>query len=93
MSTNELIERLDLAARTMAGIDPATWSDPTLRGSLDEVSSVLVRIDGELARLADAIRARGLMIAEPAEAPAGTGGRRPASRTGPVLAGAPPAAA
>ncbi len=75
MSTNELIERLDETVRALGAVDPDTWSDLTLRGHLDELSAALVRVDGELARLADAVRARGLRIAEPA-------GRAPAARSG-----------
>lgn len=65
MSTKEAIERLDAAVRALGDLDLADWSDVTLRGHLDQLSAVLCQVDGELARLADAIRARGFRIEEP----------------------------
>ncbi len=60
------ITRLDAAARALGGVDLADWSDATLRGHLEELSAALVQVDGQLARLADAVRARGFRVTEPA---------------------------
>jgi hypothetical protein len=49
-------------------LDLTDWSDATLRGNLDELSGVLCQVDGELARLAEAVRSRGFRVAEPAAA-------------------------
>jgi hypothetical protein len=64
MSTKEAISRLDATARAMGDVDFADWSDATLRGHLDELSAVLCQVDGQLARLADAVRARGFRVQE-----------------------------
>jgi hypothetical protein len=64
MSTKEAISRLDATARAMGDVDFAVWSDATLRGHLDELSAVLCQVDGQLARLADAVRARGFRVQE-----------------------------
>ncbi|MEN3306054.1 MAG: hypothetical protein V7603_2256 [Micromonosporaceae bacterium] len=66
MRTNEAIERLDAAVRAMGDVDLSDWSDATLQGHLDELSSVLCQVDGQLARIAEAVRARGFRIEEPA---------------------------
>jgi hypothetical protein len=66
MRTNEAIERLDAAVRAMDDVDLSDWSDATLQGHLDELSSVLCQVDGQLARIAEAVRARGFRIEEPA---------------------------
>lgn len=64
MSTNETIERLDKAVDALDGVDLTEWSDTTLSGHLDELSSVLCRVDAQLARLADAVRSRGFTVIE-----------------------------
>jgi len=66
MSTKEAISRLDALVRALGELDLTDWSDATLRGHLDELSVALCQVDGELARLAEAIRARGFRVAEPA---------------------------
>jgi hypothetical protein len=65
MSTNEAIARLEAAIRALGQVDLAEWSDPTLYAHLDELSAALCQIDGHLARLAEAVRARGFRVAEP----------------------------
>ena len=65
MGTKDAISRLDAAARALGEVDLADWSDATLRGHLDELSLALCRVDGQLVRLAEAVRARGLRVAEP----------------------------
>ena len=67
MSTKESIERLDAAVRALGDINLAEWSDATLRGHLEELSDVLCRVDGHLARLAESVRARGFIVAEAAD--------------------------
>jgi len=64
MSTNETIERLDKAVDALDGVDLTEWSDMTLSGHLDELSSVLCRVDAQLTRLADAVRSRGFTVIE-----------------------------
>ena len=68
MRTNEAIERLDAAVRAMGDVDLSDWSDATLQGHLDELSTVLCGVDSQLARIAEAVRARGFRIEEPAAA-------------------------
>jgi hypothetical protein len=68
MSTKDVIARLDAAINALGEIDLADWSDATLRGHLDELSLSLCQVDGQLARLAEAIRARGFRVAEPVPA-------------------------
>ena len=58
------IRRLDAAIGALDAVDFASWSDSALRAHLDEVSLVLCRVDAQLARLADAVRARGFAITE-----------------------------
>ncbi|HYN95891.1 MAG TPA: hypothetical protein VES42_18760 [Pilimelia sp.] len=70
MSTNEAIARLDAAVSALGDVDVSGWSDATLHGHLDELSAALCRVDAQLARLADAVRARGYRVAEPAAAAA-----------------------
>jgi hypothetical protein len=65
MSTKEAIARLDAAVRALGDVDVTGWSETTLRGHLDELSAVLCRVDSELARVADAVRARGFTVEEP----------------------------
>ena len=66
MSTKEAIARLDAAVRALGDVDVADWSDATLRGHLEELSAALCQVDGQLARLADAVRARGFRVEEAA---------------------------
>jgi hypothetical protein len=68
MSTNDAIARLDAAVSALGEVDLADWSDDTLRGHLDTLSLALCQVDGQLARLAEAIRARGFRVAEPVPA-------------------------
>ena len=65
MRTNEAIARLGAAVQAMGEVDLTDWSDATLRGHLDELSSVLCQVDGQLARIAEAVRARGYQVEEP----------------------------
>ncbi len=62
MSTNDVIDRLDATVRALDEVDVAAWSDATLRGHLDRLSAVLCRVDGQLSRVAEAVRARGFRI-------------------------------
>lgn len=64
MSTNETIERLDAAVDALGGVDLKDWSDTALSGHLDELSTVLCRVDAQLSRLADAVRSRGFTVIE-----------------------------
>lgn len=64
MRTKKSIERLDAAVRALGEVDLADWSDATLRGHLEELSAVLCRVDDQLSRLADAVRARGFRVEE-----------------------------
>jgi hypothetical protein len=68
MSTKETIERLDAAVSALGDVDVSGWSDDTLRGHLDELSTVLCQVDAELARVSDAVRARGFRVQEPVAA-------------------------
>jgi hypothetical protein len=68
MRTNDVIARMDAAVRAMGDVDLADWSDDMLQGHLDELSTVLYKIDGQLARIADEVRARGFRIEEPVPA-------------------------
>jgi hypothetical protein len=68
MSTNDSIARLDAAIRALGEVDLADWSDTALHGHLDELSVALCQLDGHLARLAEAVRARGFRVAEPVAA-------------------------
>ncbi|HEY3011013.1 MAG TPA: hypothetical protein VGJ63_23560 [Micromonosporaceae bacterium] len=65
MSTKEAIERLDAAVRALGDVDVSGWSDTALRTHLDELSAALCQVDTELARVADAVRARGFTVEEP----------------------------
>ena len=65
MSTNDVIARLNAAIRALGEVDLTDWSDTALRGHLDELSEALCQVDGHLARLAEAVRARGFRVAEP----------------------------
>jgi hypothetical protein len=68
MSTKEAIERLDAAVNALGDVDVSGWSDDTLSGHLDQLSTVLCQVDAELARVADAVRARGFRVQEPVPA-------------------------
>jgi hypothetical protein len=68
MSTKDGIARLEAAIRALGEVDLANWSDAALRGHLSELSAALCQVDGHLVRLADAVRARGFRVAEPAVA-------------------------
>ena len=65
MSTKEAIGRLEAAIRALGEVDLADWPDATLRAHLDELSAALCQVDAHLARLAEAVRARGYRVAEP----------------------------
>ncbi|GGN48411.1 hypothetical protein FHR83_009069 [Actinoplanes campanulatus] len=60
----ESIARLRAAARALGDVDVSGWDDDTLTDHLDDLSRVLCALDAELARVADAVRARGFRIAE-----------------------------
>jgi hypothetical protein len=59
------IARLDEAVHALGEVDFADWSDTTLDTHLHELSIALYEVDRHLARLAEAVRARGRRIAEP----------------------------
>jgi hypothetical protein len=61
----ESIARLRAAARALGDVDVSGWDDATLTDHLDDLSKVLCTLDAELARVADAVRARGFRIEEP----------------------------
>ncbi|MDR7322140.1 MULTISPECIES: hypothetical protein [Catenuloplanes] len=65
MSTNDVIARLDAAVSALGDVDVSGWDDTVLAEHLDDLSAALVAVDGQLARLADAVRARGLRVVEP----------------------------
>ncbi|MFI5840278.1 hypothetical protein ACIA8K_11295 [Catenuloplanes sp. NPDC051500] len=66
MSTNDVIARLDAAVNALGDVDVSLWDDTVLAEHLNDLSAALVAVDGQLARLAEAIRARGLRVVEPA---------------------------
>jgi hypothetical protein len=65
MSSNDAIARLDAAVSALGDVDVSGWDDAALRGHLDELSTTLCRLDAQLSRVADAVRARGFRITEP----------------------------
>ncbi|MFC4072236.1 hypothetical protein [Actinoplanes subglobosus] len=72
----ESIARLRAAARALGAVDVSGWDDATLTDHLDDLSKALCTFDAELARIADAVRARGFRISEPRATdnfPGGTG--------------------
>ncbi|WP_213453389.1 hypothetical protein [Rhizomonospora bruguierae] len=69
MSSNDAIGRLTQAASALGDVDVSGWSDDTLRARLDELSTVLCRVDAQLSRLADEVRARGFAVTEPVVEP------------------------
>jgi hypothetical protein len=66
MSSNEVIARLDAAISALGDVDVSGLSDDTLRNQLTQLSSALCQVDAQLARLAEAVRARGYAIIEEA---------------------------
>jgi predicted secreted protein len=64
MRSSEVIVRLDAAVNALGGVDVSELSDDALREEIAELSQALCRVDEHLARLADAIRARGYAIVE-----------------------------
>jgi hypothetical protein len=66
MSSNEAITRLRAAVSALGDVDVSVWDDSALTEHLDELSAALVEVDVQLSRVADAIRARGFRVAEPA---------------------------
>jgi hypothetical protein len=65
MSSNDAIARLDAAVSALGDVDVSGWDDAALRDHLDELSTALCRLDAQLSRVADAVRARGFRITEP----------------------------
>ncbi len=61
----ESISRLRVAALALEDVDVSGWDDVTLNDHLDDLSKVLCTLDSELARVAEAVRARGFRIEEP----------------------------
>jgi hypothetical protein len=64
----EAITALRAAGTALGDVDVSGWDDPTLTDNIDELSEALVELDTQLSRIAEAIRARGFRIAEPAPA-------------------------
>ena len=64
MSTKDAIARLDAAVSALGDLDVSGWDDTALQGHLDELSAALCRVDHQLSRVADAVRARGFRVAE-----------------------------
>jgi hypothetical protein len=69
MSSNDVIGRLGAAVSALGDVDVSGWSDDTLLGHLDELSTALCQVDAQLARLAEEVRARGFAVAEPVVQP------------------------
>lgn len=69
MSSNNAIARLAEAVSALGDVDVSGWSDDTLQGRLDELSTVLCQVDAQLSRLTDEVRARGFAVTEPAVEP------------------------
>ncbi|WP_305789127.1 MULTISPECIES: hypothetical protein [Micromonosporaceae] len=68
MSSNEAIEALRAAGSALGDVDVSGWDDSALSDRLADLSAALCELDAQLSRVADAVRARGLQIAEPAAA-------------------------
>lgn len=66
MSSNDVMVRLEAAVRAMRDADVSGLTDDALREQLAELSTGLCEIDAQLARLAEAVRARGYAIVEEA---------------------------
>lgn len=56
--------RLHAAVRALGGADVSGLSDDALREEIGELSLALCQLDAQLARLAEAVRARGYAIVE-----------------------------
>lgn len=65
MSTKDVIARLDAAVHALGEVDLADWPDAMVDEHLTELSTALCEVDRHLARLAEAVRARGFRVAEP----------------------------
>lgn len=65
MSSNDAMVRLHAAVDALGDVDVSVWDDAALRDHLAELSLALCRVDEQLSRVADAVRARGFRIAEP----------------------------
>ena len=65
MSSKDAIVRLDAAVSALGDVDVSSWSDDTLRSHLDELSAALCQVEAQLARVAEAVRARGFTVSEP----------------------------
>jgi hypothetical protein len=68
MRSNELITRLRAAVSALVEVDVSGWDDVALNDHLAELSAALCEVDAELSRVADAVRARGFRVVEPAAA-------------------------
>ena len=68
MSTKEAVARLNAVVSALGDVDVSAWPEETLRDQLGELSTALCALDTSLARIADAVRARGLRIEEPVSA-------------------------
>ena len=66
MSSNEALLRLRAAVSALGDVDVSGWDDAALTDHLADLSAALCEVDTQLTRVADAIRARGFRIAEPA---------------------------
>jgi len=66
MSSNEALLRLRAAVSALGEVDVSGWDDDALTDHLADLSAALCEVDTQLTRVADAIRARGFRIAEPA---------------------------
>ena len=65
MSSNDAIVRINAAASALGDVDVSGWDDATLHDHLVGLSAALCRVDEQLSRVADAVRARGFGIVEP----------------------------
>jgi len=61
----ESIVRMRAAVRALDDVDVSGWDDSALTEHLDEISATLCALDAQVARVADAVRARGFRIDEP----------------------------
>ncbi len=64
MSSNEVMVRLEAAVRALGEADVSGLPEDALREHLAELSAALCEIDAQLARLAEAVRARGFAVVE-----------------------------
>jgi hypothetical protein len=65
MGSNDAINRLRAAVSALGDVDVYGWDDTALNDHLAELSMALCRVDAELSRVSDAIRARGFWVVEP----------------------------